>query len=133
MAAYAFSWLHSPFRDGLFLLVVALLMGLDQVAFIPLLKLFAPTGLPTATLRTGSPTRLSRCLSGTSCTQLLHHPATDLIEAARIDGRGRSDLPAIVVPLSVPAIAAYGIFQFLWVWNDLLMALVFVQRGDARP
>ena len=38
-----------------------------------------------------------------------------------------------MVPLSVPAIAAYGIFQFLWVWNDLLMALVFVQRGDSWP
>jgi alpha-glucoside transport system permease protein len=54
----------------------------------------------------------------------------DLIEAARIDGASTVGIfRQIVVPLSVPAIAAYGIFQFLWVWNDLLMALVFVQRG----
>ena len=58
----------------------------------------------------------------------------DLIEAARIDGASTIGIfRKIVVPLSVPAIAAYGIFQFLWVWNDLLMALVFVQRGDMWP
>jgi alpha-glucoside transport system permease protein len=58
----------------------------------------------------------------------------DMIEAARIDGA--SDLRIfrmVVVPVSVPAIAAYGIFQFLWVWNDLLMALVFVQNPSRSP
>jgi alpha-glucoside transport system permease protein len=135
MAAYAFSWLHFPFRDGLFLLVVALLMIPLQVAFIPLLKLFAPTGL----------------LNGFGAIWLTHTAFAlpfgifllrnffitlprDLIEAARIDGASTMGIfRKIVVPLSVPAIAAYGIFQFLWVWNDLLMALVFVQRGDAWP
>ena len=135
MAAYAFSWLHFPFRDGLFLLVVALLMVPAQVAFIPLLKLFAPTGL----------------LNGYGAIWLTHTAFAlpfgifllrnffitlprDLIEAARIDGSSTIGIfRQIVVPLSVPAIAAYGIFQFLWVWNDLLMALVFVQRGDAWP
>jgi len=135
MAAYAFSWLHFPFRDGLFLLVVALLMVPVQVAFIPLLKLFAPTGL----------------LNGFGAIWLTHTAFAlpfgifllrnffitlprDLIEAARIDGSSTIGIfRTIVVPLSVPAIAAYGIFQFLWVWNDLLMALVFVQRGDSWP
>jgi alpha-glucoside transport system permease protein len=135
MAAYAFSWLHFPFRDGLFLLVVALLMVPVQVAFIPLLKLFAPTGL----------------LNGFGAIWLTHTAFAlpfgifllrnffitlprDLIEAARIDGSSTIGIfRTIVVPLSVPAIAAYGIFQFLWVWNDLLMALVFVQRGDMWP
>jgi alpha-glucoside transport system permease protein len=135
MAAYAFSWLHFPFRDGLFLLVVALLMIPLQVAFIPLLKLFAPTGL----------------LNGFGAIWLTHTAFAlpfgifllrnffitlprDLIEAARIDGASTLGIfRKIVVPLSVPAIAAYGIFQFLWVWNDLLMALVFVQRGDSWP
>jgi alpha-glucoside transport system permease protein len=135
MAAYAFSWLHFPFRDGLFLLVVALLMIPVQVAFIPLLKLFAPTGL----------------LNGFGAIWLTHTAFAlpfgifllrnffitlprDLIEAARIDGSSTIGIfRQIVVPLSVPAIAAYGIFQFLWVWNDLLMALVFVQRGDSWP
>ena len=135
MAAYAFSWLHFPFRDGLFLLVVALLMIPAQVAFIPLLKLFAPTGL----------------LNSFDAIWLVHTAFAlpfgifllrnffitlpkDLIEAARIDGTSTIGIfRQIVVPLSVPAIAAYGIFQFLWVWNDLLMALVFVQRGDSWP
>ncbi len=135
MAAYAFSWLNFPFRDGLFLLVVALLMVPVQVAFIPLLKLFAPTGL----------------LNNFGAIWLTHTAFAlpfgifllrnffitlprDLIEAARIDGSSTIGIfRTIVVPLSVPAIAAYGIFQFLWVWNDLLMALVFVQRGDSWP
>ena len=58
----------------------------------------------------------------------------DLIEAARIDGASNLAIfRMIIVPLSVPAIAAYGIFQFLWVWNDLLMALVYTQRNDLQP
>ncbi len=135
MAAYAFSWLHFPYRDPLFLLVVALLMIPVQVAFIPLLKLFAPTGL----------------LKGYGAIWLTHTAFAlpfgifllrnffitlprDLIEAARIDGSSTIGVfRQIVVPLSVPAIAAYGIFQFLWVWNDLLMALVFVQDGKLWP
>ena len=135
MAAYAFSWLHFPFRDGLFLLVVALLMIPLQVAFIPLLKLFAPTGL----------------LNNFGAIWLTHTAFAlpfgifllrnffitlpkDLIEAARIDGSSSIHIfRKIVVPLSVPAIAAYGIFQFLWVWNDLLMAVIFIQRGDSWP
>lgn len=135
MAAYAFSWLHFPFRDGLFLLVVALLMIPVQVAFIPLLRLFSVTGL----------------LNGFGAIWLTHTAFAlpfgifllrnffitlprDLIEAARIDGASSFGIfRKIVVPLSVPAIAAYGIFQFLWVWNDLLMALVFAQGPGLSP
>ena len=58
----------------------------------------------------------------------------DLIEAARVDGASNWKIfRSIVLPLSVPALAAFGIFQFLWVWNDLLMALVFIQEGDYLP
>jgi alpha-glucoside transport system permease protein len=58
----------------------------------------------------------------------------DLVEAARIDGASNVAIfRTIIVPLSVPAIAAYGIFQFLWVWNDLLMALIYVQAGTLQP
>ena len=135
MAAYAFSWLRFPFRDTLFLLVVAMLMIPVQVAFIPLLTMFAPTGL----------------LKGFGAIWLAHTAFAlpfgifllrnffitlprDLIEAARIDGASAwAVFRVIVVPLSVPAIAAYGIFQFLWVWNDLLMALIFVQVGTLQP
>ncbi len=135
MAAYAFSWLHFPFRDGLFLLVVALLMIPAQVAFIPLLKLFAPTGL----LNSFGAIWLTHTAFALPFGIFLLRNffitlPRDLIEAARIDGSSTIGIfRTIVVPLSVPAIAAYGIFQFLWVWNDLLMALVFVQDGSAWP
>ncbi len=135
MAAYAFSWLNFPFRDGLFLLVVALLMIPVQVAFIPLLKLFAPTGL----LNSYGAIWLAHTAFALPFGIFLLRNffitlPRDLIEAARIDGSSTIGVfRTIVVPLSVPAIAAYGIFQFLWVWNDLLMALVFVQRGDMWP
>jgi alpha-glucoside transport system permease protein len=135
MAAYAFSWLHFPFRDGLFLLVVALLMIPLQVAFIPLLKLFAPTGL----LNSYGAIWLTHTAFALPFGIFLLRNffitlPRDLIEAARIDGASSiSIFRKIVVPLSVPAIAAYGIFQFLWVWNDLLMAVIFIQRGDQWP
>ncbi|MBA3475918.1 MAG: carbohydrate ABC transporter permease [Actinobacteria bacterium] len=135
MAAYAFSWLHFPFRDALFLLVVALLMIPAQLAFIPLLKLFAPTGL----LNSFGAIWLTHTAFALPFGIFLLRNffitlPRDLIEAARIDGASTIGIfRKIVVPLSVPAIAAYGIFQFLWVWNDLLMALVFVQRGDSWP
>ena len=135
MAAYAFSWLNFPYRDGLFLLVVALLMIPVQVAFIPLLKLFAPTGL----LNSFGAIWLAHTAFALPFGIFLLRNffitlPKDLIEAARIDGSSTIGIfRTIVVPLSVPAIAAYGIFQFLWVWNDLLMALVFVQRGDMWP
>ena len=135
MAAYAFSWLHFPFRDALFLLVVALLMIPAQVAFMPLLKLFAPTGL----LNSFGAIWLTHTAFALPFGIFLLRNffitlPRDLIEAARIDGASTIGIfRMIVVPLSVPAIAAYGIFQFLWVWNDLLMALVFVQRGDSWP
>jgi alpha-glucoside transport system permease protein len=135
MAAYAFSWLNFPFRDGLFLLVVALLMIPVQVAFIPLLKLFAPTGL----LNSYGAIWLTHTAFALPFGIFLLRNffitlPRDLIEAARIDGSSSVGIfRNIVVPLSVPAIAAYGIFQFLWVWNDLLMALVFVQNGTMWP
>jgi alpha-glucoside transport system permease protein len=135
MAAYAFSWLHFPFRDGFFLLVVALLMIPVQVSFIPLLKLFAPTGL----LNSYGAIWLTHTAFALPFGIFLLRNffitlPRDLIEAARIDGSSTIGIfRTIVVPLSVPAIAAYGIFQFLWVWNDLLMALVFVQNGQQWP
>jgi alpha-glucoside transport system permease protein len=139
MAAYAFSWIRFPFRDTLFLIVIAFLLVPVQVAFIPLLTTFRDV-IPDL--------ELTRNYGGV----WLAHTAfalpfgifllrnffitlpPDMIEAARMDGAGDAKIfSQIVVPVSVPAIAAYGIFQFLWVWNDLLMALVFVQDSSKYP
>ncbi len=135
MAAYAFSWVRFPFRDSLFLIVVALLMVPAQVAFIPVLNLFKPLGwtqgfLAIWLVHTAFALPFGIFLLRNFFITL----PRDLIEAARIDGAGDIGIfRTIVVPLSVPAIAAYGIFQFLWVWNDLLMALVFVQKPANFP
>ncbi len=135
MAAYAFSWVRFPFRDSLFLIVVALLMVPAQVAFIPVLNLFKPLGwtqgyLAIWLVHTAFALPFGIFLLRNFFITL----PRDLIEAARIDGAGDIGIfRTIVIPLSVPAIAAYGIFQFLWVWNDLLMALVFVQKNTNFP
>jgi len=127
LAAFAFSWLRFPFRDTIFLIIVGLMMVPVQVAFIPTLQLFRPFQLTTGF---GAIWLMHTAFALPFGIFLLRNffitLPKDLIEAARIDGS--SDLGIfrrIVVPLSVPAIAAYGIFQFLWVWNDLLMALVY--------
>ncbi|HYH93522.1 MAG TPA: carbohydrate ABC transporter permease [Candidatus Saccharimonadales bacterium] len=135
MAAYAFSWIKFPFRDSIFLLVVALLLVPVQVAFIPLLTLFRPFGFTNGYIAIWLVhTAFALPFGIFLLRNFFITLPRDLIEAARIDGAGDIGIfRTIVVPLSVPAIAAYGIFQFLWVWNDLLMALVFVQDNTKFP
>ena len=139
MAAYAFSWMRFPFRDTLFLIVVGLLMVPVQVAFIPVLTGMREL-LPDLQLTRGygavwlAHTAFALPFGIFLLRNFFITLPPDMIEAARIDGA--SDVRIfrmIVVPVSVPAIAAYGIFQFLWVWNDLLMALVFVQDSSKFP
>jgi alpha-glucoside transport system permease protein len=135
MAAYAFSWLRFPFRDTLFLLVVAMLMIPVQVGFIPLLTMYRPTGFLNSYAAIWlAHTAFALPFGIFLLRNFFITLPRDLIEAARIDGASTWGVfRVIIVPLSVPAIAAYGIFQFLWVWNDLLMALVFVQNGSLSP
>jgi alpha-glucoside transport system permease protein len=139
MAAYAFSWMRFPFRDSLFLIVVGLLMVPVQVAFIPVLTGMREL-LPDLQLLRGfgavwlAHTAFALPFGIFLLRNFFITLPPDMIEAARIDGA--SDVRIfrmIVVPVSVPAIAAYGIFQFLWVWNDLLMALVFVHDSTKYP
>ena len=139
MAAYAFSWMKFPFRDTLFLIVIGLLMVPVQVAFIPVLTGFREL-VPGLELTKGygavwlAHTAFALPFGIFLLRNFFITLPPDMIEAARIDGA--SDVRIfrmIVVPVSVPAIAAYGIFQFLWVWNDLLMALVFVQDSSKFP
>jgi alpha-glucoside transport system permease protein len=135
LAAFAFSWMRFPMRDGIFLLIVALMMVPVQVAFIPLLHLMAPFGITRNFVGIWlAHTAFALPFGIFLLRNFFITLPRDLIEAARIDGAGDLGIfRKIVVPLSVPAIAAYGIFQFLWVWNDLLMALVFVQNGANNP
>jgi alpha-glucoside transport system permease protein len=139
LAAYAFSWIRFPFRDTLFLIVIALLMVPVQVAFIPVLTMFRDL-LPGLELTRGygavwlAHTAFALPFGIFLLRNFFITLPLDMIEAARIDGASDFRIfRTIVVPVSVPAIAAYGIFQFLWVWNDLLMALVFVQDASKYP
>ncbi|HEU4572070.1 MAG TPA: carbohydrate ABC transporter permease [Candidatus Limnocylindrales bacterium] len=135
LAAYAFAWLRFPFRDTLFLLVVALMMVPVQMGFIPLLQLFKPVGLTRGFVAVWlAHTAFALPFGIFLLRNFFITLPRDLIEAARIDGASViGTFRTIVIPLSVPAIAAYGIFQFLWVWNDLLMSLIFVQTNANYP
>ena len=139
LAAYAFSWMRFPFRDTLFLIVVGLLMVPVQVAFIPVLIGMRDL-VPGLELTKGygavwlAHTAFALPFGIFLLRNFFITLPPDMIEAARIDGASDAWIfRKIVVPVSVPAIAAYGIFQFLWVWNDLLMALVFVQDASKFP
>ena len=135
MAAYAFSWINFPFRDTIFLLIVALMVVPIQMALVPLLTLFRDLnladwygGIWLAHTAFGLP--LGIFLLRNFFITL----PRDLIEAAKVDGASHARIfLKVVLPLSVPALASYAIFQFLWVWNDLLMALIFVQNSDLWP
>jgi len=138
-AAYAFSWIRFPFRDTAFLIVVGFLLVPVQVAFIPLLTMFRDL-LPDLELTKGyvaiwlAHTAFALPFGIFLLRNFFITLPPDIIEASRIDGASDFKIfRSIVIPVSVPAIAAYGIFQFLWVWNDLLMALVFVQDSSKFP
>jgi alpha-glucoside transport system permease protein len=133
MAAYALAWIEFPGRDWVTVAVVALLVVPIQIALIPVARLLGAVGL-----------------YGSIAGVVLFHVAfglpfaifllrnffagipRDLLEAARMDG-GKEWLIfwKLVLPIALPAIASLAIFQFLWVWNDLLVALVFADEGSA--
>ena len=135
LAAYAFAWIDFRGRDFLFVLVFSLQIVPLQVALLPLLTMYVHAGL-----------------GGTFWTIWLSHSAfalplaifilhnfmteipKELIEAARVDGAGHVKIFfRIMLPLLTPALAAFGIFQFLWVWNDLLVALTFASDNTVQP
>jgi alpha-glucoside transport system permease protein len=135
LAAYAFSWINFRFRDTIFLIIIALMMIPIQVAFLPVLQLFRPLQLTQSYVGIWlAHTAFALPFGIFLLRNFFITLPKDLIEAARIDGSSTFGVFwKIVVPLSVPAIAAYGIFQFLWVWNDLLMALIFVGKNSNYP
>jgi alpha-glucoside transport system permease protein len=134
LAAYAFAWIDFPGRDLLFLVVVGLLVVPIQVALIPVARLFGDLGIYGD--RTG--VVLFHVAFGLPFAVFLLRNyfagiPRDLLEAARMDGA--SELTVffrVVLPLGMPAVASLAIFQFLWVWNDLLVALVFAD-SQSQP
>ncbi|GAA1509400.1 carbohydrate ABC transporter permease [Streptomyces albidochromogenes] len=132
LAAYAFAWLEFPGRDALFLVVVALLVVPVQVGLLPVAKLFGQLGL-----------------FGTIPGVVLFHVAyglpfaifllrnyfaeipREMLEAARMDGGSEWRIfVQLVLPVGRPALASLAIFQFLWVWNDMLVALLFADSAS---
>lgn len=131
-AAYGFSWMKFKGRKFFFVLVVALLVVPLQIALIPILRDYTNLRL------TG--TWLAIWLAHTGfglplATYLLYNYISglprEILESAFLDGASHFTLfVRLILPLSVPALASFAIFQFLWVWNDLLVALVFI---GSRP
>jgi alpha-glucoside transport system permease protein len=134
-AAYAFSWIKFPLRDTIFLMIVALMVVPIQMALVPLLRLFRDLGI--ADWYVGiwlAHTAFGLPLAVFLLRNFFITLPRDLIEAARVDGASNVRIfLRVVLPLSVPALASYAIFQFLWVWNDLLMALIFITDSDLFP
>jgi alpha-glucoside transport system permease protein len=134
-AAYAFTFMEFPGRDFLFLAIVSLLVVPNYVAFVPMLQIYKDLGLNG----TFPAVWLAHIGFGMSLAIyiLRNYMATlpkTVIESAKIDGASHfQTFWRLVLPMSVPALAAFAIFQFLWVWNDLLVALVFIGPGDNAP
>ncbi len=131
-AAYGFAWMKFPGRKMLFALVVGLLVVPLQIALIPLLKDFVSlhlngTFLAVWLAHTGFGLPLATYLLFNYISGL----PRDIIELAYVDGASHFKIfTRLVLPLSVPALASFAIFQFLWVWNDYLIALVFIGGGS---
>ena len=127
-AAYAFAWMNFPGRRGLFIMVVALLVVPLQIALTPILRDYKALEL--------NGTFLAIWLAHTGfglalATYLLYNYIStlprDILESAFIDGASHFTVfTQLILPLSVPALASFAIFQFLWVWNDYLVALIFL-------
>jgi alpha-glucoside transport system permease protein len=149
LAAYGLAWTRFKGRDWLFIAIFALQVVPLQMALVPLLRFFTQgvtvAGfqlLPAWDLEGGN--TLIRVWFAHTCFALplgiflLHNFMSELpgelMEAARMDGAGHAKIfRSIVLPLVVPALAAFGIFQFLWVWNDLLVSLIFAGGSRNAP
>jgi alpha-glucoside transport system permease protein len=133
LAGYAFAWLEFPGRDWLFVLVIGLLVVPLQVALIPIFSLYQDTGLFDTVLGLV----LFHVAFGLPFGIFLMRNffvgiPRDILESARIDGASEWTIfLRLILPLGLPAIASLAIFQFLWTWNDLLVALTFGR--DTQP
>jgi alpha-glucoside transport system permease protein len=133
LAGYAFAWLEFPGREKLFVCVIGLLVVPLQVALIPIFSLYQSTGLFDTLLGL----ILFHVAFGLPFAIFLMRNffieiPKDILESARIDGASETRIFfGLILPLGLPAIASLAIFQFLWTWNDLIVALTFGR--DVQP
>jgi alpha-glucoside transport system permease protein len=127
-AAYAFAWMEFKGREVLFVIFVALLVVPLQVALAPILRIYSSIGITGEFLAVWlAHTGFGMPLAVYLFRNYMGSLPREVIESAKVDGAGHfQTFWRLVMPLSVPALAAYAIFQFLWVWNDLLVAIVFL-------
>jgi len=153
-AAYAFAWMSFPGRDWLFILVVSLMVVPTQLAFLPVLQGFSGIASWASSLNAWmtdcESTRTCQVPSKSFASLWVTHTAfglplaiyllrnyivglpKELLESARIDGASHLQIfTRLIIPLSVPALASFSIFQFLWVWNDLIVALYIGPANSA--
>ncbi|GAB2513743.1 carbohydrate ABC transporter permease [Microbacterium petrolearium] len=134
LAGYAFAWMQFPGRDWLLIVVIVLLAVPIQVAIIPLAQLFGALGIFGSVLgvilfHTAFGLPFAIFLLRNFFTEV----PGELIEAARIDGAGEWRIFfTVMLPLAMPAVASLAIFQFLWTWNDMLVALIFT-NSESMP
>jgi alpha-glucoside transport system permease protein len=132
LAGYAFAWMKFPGRDWLLIVVIVLLAVPLQVSLIPIARLFGSIGLFGSILgvilfHTAFGLPFAIFLLRNFFTQI----PGEMLEAARIDGASEWRIfTRIILPLGLPAIASLSIFQFLWTWNDMLVALIFTNASS---
>ncbi len=145
LAAYAFAWVEFKGREWMFVATVALLMVPLQMSLVPILQLFSG-GAHIGTVTIFPDLNLTGTYLGVwiahtifgmpFCVFILKNFVgalpRDIIEAAKIDGAGHLTIfLRLIIPLSVPAIASLTIFQFMWIWNDYLIALIYAGQDKA--
>ena len=131
-AAYAFTFMEWKGRDIVFVIIVGLLVVPNQVALLPLLKLYNQLHISgtfpavwLAHIGFGMP------LAVYILRNYMSSLPRAVIESAKIDGASHfTTFWRLIMPMSTPALASFAIFQFLWVWNDLLISLIFLGRGE---
>jgi alpha-glucoside transport system permease protein len=133
-AAYGFAWMKFPGRRILFIGIVAMLVVPIQIALVPILTDYVTLGLNGTFLgiwlaHTGFGLPLACYLLYNYISQI----PKDILESAFIDGASHFTMfTRLVLPLSIPALASFAIFQFLWVWNDYLVSLIFIGFGNGQ-
>jgi alpha-glucoside transport system permease protein len=127
-AAYAFAWMHFRGREVMFAALIALLVVPIYVAFIPILRIYGDLGLTGKFVAVWlAHTGFAMPLAVYLLRNYMGSLPRSIVESARLDGASHFQIFwKLMMPLSTPVLAAFAILQFLWVWNDFLIALIFL-------